>query len=220
MMRQNIKTILRGILVMLMLLPGVNLRAQETENEFQTRTKVDLSFKPFKKVKLTITPEFRFEEDFSLDKYLLEGEIEYKTTDLLSIGTSYGLVSNLRDNKDTEYSGRYAIFCALEKEVGRLEPSLRVMYSNYADDDIDDKNFLRYKAGLKYDIKDCKITPFVAVQLFQDISEGELFKTRYAIGANYKLFKKNYIGISYKFDYYMKEYLNRHIISVGYKIKF
>ncbi|MCL3779413.1 DUF2490 domain-containing protein [Prolixibacteraceae bacterium JC049] len=194
--------------------------AQEVENEFQTRTKIDLSFKPIKKVKLTITPEFRFDNELSLDKYLLEGELQYKASKLIYLGATYGLVSNLRNNKDTEYFGRYAFSATVKKEFGRFEPSLRLMYSNYADDDVDNKNFLRYKAGLKYDIPKCKITPFVAFQLFQDLNEGGLHKTRYTLGADYKLFKKNYLGVSYKFDYYNNEYLNKHIISVGYKIKF
>ncbi|WP_319481364.1 DUF2490 domain-containing protein [uncultured Draconibacterium sp.] len=194
--------------------------AQETENEFQTRTKLDMSFKPVKKVKFTITPELRFEDDFSLDKYLLEGILEYKASKLFTLGASYGLVGNVRDEKDTEYFSRYAFSATAQKEFGRFESSLRLMYSNYADDDVDDKNFLRYRAKVKYDIPDCKITPFVAVQLFQDLDNGGLHKTRYSVGADYKLFKKNYIGIDYKFDYYNTEYLNKHIISLGYKIKF
>lgn len=194
--------------------------SQETENEFQTRTHLNASFKPFKKVKFTFSPELRFEDDFSLDKYLLEGELEYKALKFMTLGARYGFVGNVRNEKDTEYFNRYAFSTTFKEEFGRFEPSVRFMYSNYADDDVDDKNFLRYKAKLKYDIADCKITPFVAVQLFQNLDDGELHKTRYAIGADYKLFKKNYLGVSYKFDYYNTEYLNKHIISLGYKIKF
>lgn len=194
--------------------------SQETENEFQTRTHLNASFKPFKKVKFTFSPELRFEDDFSLDKYLLEGELEYKALKFMTLGARYGFVGNVRNEKDTEYFNRYAFSTTFKEEFGRFEPSVRFMYSNYADDDVDDKNFLRYKAKLKYDIADCKITPFVAVQLFQNLDDGGLHKTRYAIGADYKLFKKNYLGVSYKFDYYNTEYLNKHIISLGYKIKF
>ena len=194
--------------------------AQEVENEFQSRTLIDLSFKPFKKVKFTMSPELRFNDDFSLDKYLLEGEVEYKFPKLFSVAARYGLVGNLRNEKATEYFGRYAFSAQLEKKFNRFEPSLRIMYSNYADDDVQDKKFMRYKAKLKYDIPNSKVNPFVSFQLFQDLNEGGLYKTRYAIGADYKLFKKNYLGASYKFDYYNNKYLNRHIFSIRYKIKF
>lgn len=200
------------------LVPGAF--AQETENEFQTRTLLDMSFKPVKKLKFTLSPELRFEDDFSLDKYLIEGELAYKAFKFLTLEARYGFVGNVRKEKDTEYFNRYAFSTTFKKEFGRFEPSVRFMYSNYADDDVDDKNFLRYKAKVKYDIPDCKITPYVAVQLFQDLDDGGLHKTRYALGADYKLFKKNYLGVSFKFDYYNTEYLNKHIISLGYKIKF
>ena len=209
-----------GLLLPALLALAPNIYAQETQNEFQTRTDFDISYKPFKKVKFSLNPELRFDENFTLNKYLIEGEAEYKISKLFSVAGRYGFVGNLRDEKDTEYFGRYAFSTQLEKDFNRFEPSLKIIYSNYADDDVDDKNFLRYKAEVKYDIRDCKITPFAAVQLFQDLNEGGLYKTRYAFGADYKLFKKNYLGVSYKLDSYNAEDLNKHIISIGYKIKF
>ena len=214
------KKLLTALLFAAFLIVAIGSCAQEVKNEFQTRTLLDVSFNPFKKVKFTISPELRFDNDFSLDKYLLEGETEYKISKLFSVAARYGLVGNLRNEKDTEYFGRYAFSAQFEKDFNRFEPSLKIMYSNYADDDVDDKKFLRYRAKLKYDIPNFKVNPFVSVQLFQDINEGWLYKTRYAVGAYYKLFKKNYLGASYKFDYYNNKYLNRHIFSIGYKIKF
>ena len=216
-MKQNIFI---AILLVALLAAASKSYAQETINELQTRTSLDLSFKPFKKVKFTLSPELRFDENFSLDKYLIEGEVEYKIWKPFSVAARYGFVANLRNKKNTEYLGRYAFSAQIEKEFKHFEPSLQIMYSNYADDDVDDKNFLRYKAGIKYDIPNCKITPFAAAQLFQDLNSGERYKARYAVGADYKINKKNYLGMSYKFDYYYTEYLNKHIISLNYKIKF
>lgn len=214
------KRLLTALLFAAFLIVASGSYAQEVVNAFQTRTLFDLSFKPFEKVKFTLSPELRFDDDFSLDKYLLEGEAEYKFPKLFSVAARYGFVGNLRNEKATEYFGRYAFSAQLEKEFNRFEPSLKIMYSNYADDNVTDENFLRYKAKVKYDIPNFKVNPFVSIQLFQDLNQGGLYKTRYAVGADYKLFKKNYLGASYKFDYYNKKYLNRHIFSIGYKIKF
>lgn len=196
------------------------LKAQEVLNDFQTRTDLDISFKPIKKLKLSLNPELRFDNNFSPDKYLLEGEVEYKALKMISFGASYGLVGKVRNEKSNSYYTRYSFSTTISKKFMRFDPSFRLMYSNYADDEIIDKNFLRYKAAISYNIRDCKITPFAAVQLFQDVNNRALYKTRYAAGADYKLFKKNYIKVSYKFDYYQNEYKNRHIFSVGYKLKF
>ncbi len=198
----------------------VKTYAQEVENQFETRTEVELSFKPLKNLKLTFIPELRFDENLALDKYLFEGEADYKLAKYLSVGTTYRLVVNPRDTKDTEYFNRFGFNITAKKEIGRFEPAFRVEYSNYADDEITDKEFLRYKASVKYDIKNFKLTPFVAAEAFQDLSGSQLYKMRYATGFDYKLFKNNYLGAAYKLDYYNNEYKNKHIFSVGYKIKF
>jgi hypothetical protein len=194
--------------------------AQEVENEFQSRLGLDLSYKPLKKLKLSFTPEMRFDEDFSLANYLFEGGVEYKPVKFLELEAIYRFAVNPRDNKDTEYASRYSFGATAKKEFGRFEPSFRLRYGNDADDVEDDEEFMRYKAKLKYDIANCKITPFVAAEAFQELSDAELYKMRYSAGLDYKLFKNNYIQASYKFDYYKNEYKNRNIISLGYKIKF
>lgn len=207
-------------LIVTLFITGENVFAQEVTNDFETRTAVDLSFKPIKKLKLSLIPELRFDENFSLDEYLFEGEAEYKALNFLSFGAAYRFEVNPRDTKSTEYFHRYSFNTELEKELNRFETSFRLRYSNYADDEITDKSFLRYRAKLEYDIPKSKITPAVAVEAFHDLNENNLFKMRYTAGIDYKLFKNNYLGVDYKLDYYNNEYKNKHIISVGYKIKF
>lgn len=209
-----------GWLIIILILIRTVVTAQKIKNDFETRTAVSLSFKPIKKLKLSFIPEMRFDENFSLDKYLFEGEAECKVTKFLDVAATYRFVVNPRDTKDTEYFNRYGFSATAKKEFGNFEPSFRLRYSNYADDEITDKSFMRYKASLKYDIPDCKLTPFIAAELFQQTDGGNLYKMRYSSGFDYKLFKKNYIGVSYKFDYYNTDYLNKHIISLGYKMKF
>jgi hypothetical protein len=219
-MNNKIRIINTCVLVAIITIAGKISSAQEVENDFQTRTSAELSFEPLKKLKLNLIPELRFDENFSLDKYLFEGETVYKPVKFLSLGATYRFEGNLRDNKDTEYFNRFAFSATAKKEFKRFESAFRLRYTNDADDETSNDDFLRYKASLNYNIRKSKITPFVGVEAFQRLSDTELYKMRYTAGADYKLFKKNYLGVSYKFDYYEKEYKNRHILSVGYKIKF
>ena len=215
---RNFKKIYVLALGLLFLMPVVN--AQEIDNDFQMRTELEVAFKPLKKVKLNFIPQLRFDDNFSLDKYLIETEVEYNAFKFLEFGATYRFVVNPRNTKSTEYNHRFAINATAKKDFKRFESKFRLRYSNYADDEISDKEFFRYKASLKYDIKKCKITPYAAVEAFQQLNDGKLHKMRYTLGADYKLFKKNFLGLSYKLDYYKNEYKNRHIISLGYKIKF
>ncbi len=206
--------------IILLLFVSTKNQAQEIETDFQTRTSLDLSFKPIKKLKLSFTPELRFDENFSLDKYLFEGGAEYKVLKFLELGASYRFGVNPRDNKDTEYFNRFSFGATAKKDFSRFESAFRLRYTNDADDGTSSENYMRYKASVDYNIRKTKITPFVAVEAFQQLSDAGLYKMRYAAGIDYKLFKKNYIGVDYKFDYYLNDYKNKHILSIGYKIKF
>lgn len=206
----------------LLLLLGIctNLIAQEVENEYQYRTSFKASFKPIKKLKISFKPEARFDENFSKDEFIFDTELSYKLLDHLQLSGNYRFIANERENNATEYFNRYAIGATVKNNIDRFTPSIDLRFSDYADDEVTDKMFLRYKASVKYDISNFKLTPFVAVAAFHELGESKLFKLRYSAGADYKIFDNNYIGVKYKFDYYKQDYVNRHIFSLGYKIKF
>ena len=66
-----------GFLILSLLLLIRVSSAQDVDNDFQARTELELVIKPIKDLKLSFIPQLRFEEDLSLDKYLLETEVEY-----------------------------------------------------------------------------------------------------------------------------------------------
>jgi len=212
-------TISKIWLLVFILFTSFYAKAQDVENDFQIRTEIKLSFNPLKNIELNLTPMLRLDEKFQFDQYLFEGEAVYNPFKQLSFGAAYRFIGNQTNNNGMEYSGRYTIFAEAEKKLNRFKPSFKISYTNYADEEYNN-TFLRYKAGLKYDIAKSKITPELAFEAFHDISNSNIYKLRYSVGADYKLFKNNSIGITYKLDYYMQELRNKHIISIGYKIKF
>lgn len=220
-MKRRILKILIPVMAFLTISGGTYAQDEvDVNNEVQQRIELKASFKPIKNLKISLNPELRLDESFSLDKYHIEGMAEYKVLDFLSVSAAYRFIVNPRDGKVTEYYNRYAFGIELKEKVERFTPSLLVRYTNYADDDISDKQFMRYKASVDYNIRKCKITPFAEAEAFQDLTTGSLYKMRYAVGADYKIRKNNYVGVAYKLDYYMQEYTNKHIFNVGYKIKF
>ncbi len=193
--------------------------SQTITNDFQTRTEVKLSFEPLDKLTLSLNPEVRWDESFQVGKYMLESGISYKPVKGLTLGGTYRFIINPRTTKATEYLHRFALYTSYKKKIERFEPSLRIKYTNFTED-ISLGEFLRYRAKLKYDIKGSKITPMLSAEAFHELSGNQIYKMRYAIGAEYKLNKKSSIGLGYMLDYYMTEYQNKHIIKVGYKYKF
>lgn len=216
----------RNIIIVLLLLIGIPLVAQETdtdteiENDFEYRSSFKFSYKPIKKLKINFTPEVRFKDNFTVDNYLLETELVYKPFKHFYVGGNYRFVINPRTQKTTEYLHRFGVTTTYKRKFDRFEPQVRLSYTNYADDDDVDDNFLRYKAALGYDIKKCKLTPTISAELFHQLADNEMYKVRYKLALDYKIFKNNYVGASYRLDYYLKKYENNHIFSIGYKLKF
>lgn len=204
----------------MLLILATTARSQDISNELQQRIELQASYKPLKHLKLTLNPEVRFSDSFTLDKYHIEGGAEYKLFKFMSVSAAYRFIVNPRDGKTTEYFNRYFLGIELSEKINRFEPQIKIRYSNYADDDVVDKKFMRYKASLGYDIKKCKITPIAEIEAFHDLSQGNLYKMRYTAGAEYKIKKNNYVGVAYNLDYYLQEYTNKHIVNVSYKFKF
>ncbi len=195
---------------------------QTVVNDFQGRTSAEIIFKPVKKLSINFSPELRFDENFEIDNYHLQLQADYKLSKAFKAGIRYRFIINPRDVKDTEHLSRYGLFIRLKQKYGDFSPYVRLSYTNDADEDesTERSSFLRYKAGLKYDIPKCKITPSIGLEAFQELSGDGLYKMRYFAGAEYKLFKNNYIQALYKFDYYRTSYTNKHIVSLTYKFKF
>ncbi len=204
-----------------LLLAGQMVSAQEINNEVEYRSELDLNYKLSKKFKISFTPEIRFNESFNSDKYLFEGGLTFKPVKFLALEGTYRYVINPRTEKETEYYKRHALSAKAEKKLGRFNTGFRIRYTNDADDENTDEIFLRYKFSVEYNIPKCKLTPEIGTEAFHQLgNDGGMYKMRYSAGIDYKLFKNNYLGISYKFDYHYTEYLNKHIMSLGYKIKF
>jgi hypothetical protein len=174
-----------SICVMILFTPHMGVLAQEVLNEQETWTEFSIGTKITDRLKIRLTPEVRFHDGFSVDKYLIEAGMRYEVLDFLKLGTRYRFIINNRESKDTEYLHRYAFEASFAKKIKRFEPEFRLMYTNYADDDLDE-NYLRYKAAVQYDIPKCKVTPEISAQVFHKLSHGEFSKIRYGAGIQYQ----------------------------------
>lgn len=208
------------IVFILLWFPFKNSSAQDIENEFETRPFLEVSFKPIKKTKITVSPELRFKDGFTLDKYLIEGGLSYKPVKFLNLGASYRFLGNKKKNNTTEYMHRFGANVSVKKDINRFSASLRVRYTNYADADSKKSDFIGYRAKLKYNIKGMKLNPFMSFEMYHDLDKKSIHKTRYTAGAEYKLAKRSFVEASYKYDYFIYEYRNRHILKLGYIYKF
>ena len=219
-MKTTIKTTI--IILLITLVCNTDAVTQEVENEYQIRTSASFSYKPAKRLKVILSPEIRYDENIKIGRYLVEGKLTYKPVKNLFLTGNYRFIINPRDENPTEYFHRFGAGFIYKRKFGDFRPGIKLTYTNDSDDedgDNENDNFIRYKAWVDYNIPKCKLTPEVGIELFQQIGSSGIYKVRYKAGFEYKLLKDNYIGVNYKLDYYMKEYTNKHIFSIGYKLK-
>ena len=78
---------------------------------------------------------------------------------------------------------------------------------------------LRSRLSIKYDITNCKISPFVSAELYTRLDEWSIFdKARYRAGASYKINKKNSISLYYLFQDVNGNDPDGHAIGFEYSI--
>lgn len=221
----NIKRIILATLLLLLTTVAISYAdgtRYDVENDYEYRTSLEFQFKLAKGLKLNISPELRFNGGF--DNLVFNGDLSYKTFGFLYWGASYRLIADRGEGNsyraDWDYYHRYAFDVTFKESFSRFTPSFRLRYTNYMDSDVTDKAFLRYQAKVNYDIRKCKITPYVGIEAFQEMTDLMLSKMRYTAGFEYKISKKASLSLDYKLDYFILEYKNSHIFSAGYKYRF
>jgi len=86
-----------------------------------------------------------------------------------------------------------------------------------------DKHFLRSRLTVEYNIRHCPLTPFVAYELSNNLSDGcHLDKQRFMAGADWKITKKHVLSLAYVHEDGFDDDANGnlHAIDIGYKFKF
>lgn len=84
-----------------------------------------------------------------------------------------------------------------------------------------DKNVLRSRLKIDYSIRKTGLTPFVSVEVYNDLKRFAYNKTRITAGGEYKINKHNSIEAYYRFiDQADQDDTDGHIIGIGYQFKF
>lgn len=84
------------------------------------------------------------------------------------------------------------------------------------------KSVLRSRMQVEWDLKKSPFTPYVSCELYHSITDGwAIDKTRWTIGTDYKLNKKNSFDLFYRYqDKSDDDEVNGHVLGIGYKLKF
>lgn len=209
---------MKRILLAVILICSV-LFVQGKTKKFGTWVELEVSKEFLKDFEFSLVPEVRFQDDYSVDEYMIDGVLSWEPVKFLKLATAYRVNTNVK-KKANETSHRFAFDAQVKKELGRVEASLRTRFTNYTDQSDDDPgNYFRPRLKLEYDIKGNKIRPFASFELFRNTTSKEFQKERFDIGFTRKLGKIHRVGLYYRLQDYFSDRNSVHILGIEYRLK-
>jgi hypothetical protein len=168
----------------------------------------------------SISPEFRFQDQFNLDEYMIQGRLAWKPANFLSLAGSYRLGTEIKKKGNLNYN-RFALDAQASKKINRLETSFRTRYTNYSDSLEDEAGkYFRPRIKLEWNIKKSNLSPFASYELFHNLNTEKFHKMRTDIGILQQLGKLHRIGIYYRLHDYFTDKQSIHIVGIDYRLRF
>jgi hypothetical protein len=168
----------------------------------------------------SLTPEFRFQDQFNLDEYMIQGKLSYQPLKFLSLAGSYRLGTEIKSKGNVNYS-RIALDAQASHKFNRFEAALRTRYTNSSDSQEDEAGkYFRPRISLDYNIKGKKIAPFASYELFHNLNTREAHKSRMDIGFSRSIRKLHRIELYYRLNDYFSDKQSIHILGFGYRLRF
>lgn len=194
--------------------------AQATTEKFGTWIELEFRKDFLDKFSFSIVPELRFQDQFKLNEYMVQGKLSYDVFSFLSISGTYRLGTEVKNKGNVSYS-RYALDTQVSKDINRFELSLRGRFTNFSElDDDNSSNYIRPRVKLEYRTKGKRIRPFTSYELFHNLTKDELHKSRFDVGFTRRFGDLHRVGLYYRLNDYFTDRPSIHILGIDYRIKF
>lgn len=210
----------RFLLFVIILFISFSVVQAKTE-KFGTWIELTFTKKFLKDFEFSIIPEFRLQDDFTLDEYIFEGKLGYGPYKFLDLAVSYRYNTNVKNNGN-EVS-QYMVFDVTGKtEYKRFDGSLRARFTNDSDGgEIQwESFFFRPRVKIGYNIKNWKTDPYISGEFFYDLKNAEFYKGRFDIGVSRKLGKYHEVGMYYRLQDFYSNKNSINILGINYGFKF
>ena len=201
------------------------------ESDFGLWYGADAEYSLNKKIDFNLSAKIRtYKNGSELDQAYMEFGTSCNFNKYLSVAGSYRLI-NKREEK-SEYHFRHDLFADIKGSYPlknfsfslrlRFQTEVRTYYEN--EEDKIPKYVGRVKLKCVYNIPKFPVNPYASIETFSPLFESSdvyFVKSRYTLGLEFKLNKKNSIETEYILQaIYYPDLVNVHIISLNYNFKF
>jgi len=209
----------RVLLILFILLTGYSTTYAKTD-KFGTWIELTFTKKFLKDFEFSIIPEFRLQDDFTMDEYIFEGKLGYEPFKFLAVSAGYRYNTNVKNSgNEVTHSGVFDI--TGKTDFNRFKASLRARFTN--DTDFGDpwtSYYFRPRAKLSYNIKGIKAEPYVSYEVYHSFRENTYYKGKFDIGFDRKFNKHHEVGLYYRLNDFYSDRNSIHILGINYGFKF
>ncbi len=229
------KNTIRIIIVALLIINSsiFSAEAQDTKvtRDLEQWTSVEISKKLGKRWNISLNQEFRFIQDVSrFDVYFADLGVDFKLNKHFSIGANYRLYQNKNNDGVFKTKHRWNADFQYKHKISQFKIAYRLRFQNkdedfFKSDIINNMYSIRNKLSANYNIRNFKLDPFVAAELYSHFNKtisAEFNKLRWTAGLKYSLNKFGDLELFYRIENELNQTYNKntYIIGLGYKIKF
>ncbi len=213
----------KQLLIILILLPFITKSQVVSDARLWTAFSIS---KKFKDLELTLSEEYRRDENFShTDKVFTELGAEYEIDYLKGLS----VFSNYRFSRENDYetinydiSHRIDFGLNYKYKLDKIQFDLKTkMQIESAASDKNNPTYNRSKLTLKYKLNK-SINPFVSYEFFYQLNDERVInRTRLSTGLKYDINKKSGIKLFYTFEnkFNTNNLQHNHIYGISYGIE-
>ncbi|MDO6738130.1 DUF2490 domain-containing protein [Wenyingzhuangia sp. 2_MG-2023] len=177
--------------------------------DLETWSSLNLKYKINKKWAMALQGQLRLENNSSeVNQYFGQVDLEYSPFKHFELA---GAIRYIKKNDNTgnvqgyENHFRYQLDGTYKHKLNNFDFKYRVRYQSKNELSVDDvaKKYVRFKAGLDYNIKKWKLDPELSGELFRSVgsdSDKQLEGYRLTLGTSFKVHKSAKIGVFYRYD--------------------
>ena len=196
------------------------ITAQAKTEKFGTWIELEFRKDFLENFSFSLVPEIRFQDQFKVDEYMIQGKLSYDVFSFLSVAGTYRLGTEIKNKGNVSYS-RYALDAQASTDINRLELSLRGRFTNFSElDEEESSKYLRPRVKLEYKTKGKRIRPFTSYELFHNITTEELQKSRFDVGFTRRIGDIHRVGLYYRLQDYFTGKASIHILGIEYRLRF
>jgi len=214
--------------ITLLLFCSLALSGQAQQQDLQMWVSAGFRADLSRKIRFSIEEEARYFENISrLDKLNSDLTLDYELTNSLSCGVLYRLISNRNANGYYDLDHRFNLHLEYQHSVRAwsfgAELKAQKTFDQFSGltDRFLPENYIRVKGELSRLLIDRKSEPFVSLELWYYLPQGQnafIDQYRLTAGLKYKVDKTNRLSVFYRIqqEIQVKDPLFAHILGAGY----